>query len=412
MKPLDFERNNIKELLESKKDLRRMFWSNIEDRVKYSVKDLMQQQIDEEFNVFIGASWYQHSQERIGWRNGYWERNLDTKYGLIEALRIPRARKANDKTKPKIEFSIFNRWQRFQDNLLEAILQAYLIGNSSRDVTELVYQFCGTNCSREFVRKLLQNFEEKLQGYLNRPISHQWPFLFIDGMKIRIKEGLEIKDRVVIWALGFDYNGNRSILGFFIAPTESAAAVESLLKDIYRRGLLKPSLIICDEAQAIINAASDVFLHTDIQVCTLHKLKSLGRNLAKQTELPRKKRNQILKDAAHIYDAQTKKAALNRFTRFKKKYYSTATQPIECFENNFNQTLTYYKFDPSIQKSIKTNNIIERMNRAARYILRKYLYFHEKHNARMALFTFVCRYEQKYSKSNNAVSLSFLEKAA
>ena len=222
MKPLDFERNNIKELLESKKDLGRMFWSNLEDQVKYSVKDLIQQQINEEFNVFIGASWYQHAQERIAWRNGHWTRNLDTKYGLIEELCIPRARKKKKSASLKIEFSIFNRWQRFQEDLLEAILQAYLMGNTSHDVTELVHHFCGTTCSREFVRKLLDNFNDKLQAYLNREISHQWPFLFIDGMKIRVKEGLEIKDRVVIWALGFDHDGNRAILGFFIAPTESA----------------------------------------------------------------------------------------------------------------------------------------------------------------------------------------------
>jgi putative transposase len=327
-------------------------------------------------------------------------------------LCIPRARKKNTNNTLTTEFSIFNRWQRFQDDLLDAILQAYLMGNTSRDVTELAHHFCGTSCSREFVRKLLENFNDKLQDYLNRTISHQWPFLFIDGMRIRIKEGLKTKDRVVIWALGFDNDGNRSILGFFIAHSESAIAVESLLKDLYRRGLKKPSLIICDEAQAIINAASDVFLHTDIQVCTLHKLKSLSRNLAKNTDLSRKKRNEIVKCAAKIYDAPTKTVALNRFMRFKKKYRHLAKQPIDCFEVNFNRTLTYYNFDPDIQKSIKTNNLIERMNRAARFILRKYLYFHEKNNARMALFTFVCRYEQKYSKTKDAVSLSFLELAA
>ncbi len=412
MKSLNFERNNIKELLESKKDLRRMFWTNIKDQVNVSVKDLMQQQIDEEFNVFIGASWYKHAQERIAWRNGYWERKLDTKYGLIKSLKMPRARMKNTNAHLHIEFSIFDRWQRFQDELLESILQAYLIGNSSRDVTELVRNFCGTNCSREFVRKLLSHFDDKLQDYLNRPISHQWPFLFVDGMRIRIKEGPEIKDRVVIWALGFDYDGNRSILGFFIAPSESATAVTSLLKDIHRRGLKKPALIICDEARAMINAASDVFLHTDIQVCTLHKLKSLGRNLLKHTQLPREKRFEITKAAALIYDAETKKEALYRFSQFKKKYHLIAPQPMKCFENNLNQTLTYYRFDPNIRKSIKTNNLVERMNRSARYLLRKYLYFHEKHNARIALFTFVCRYEQKHSHSKNAVSLSFLEKAA
>lgn len=412
MKPLDFERNNIKELFESKKDLRRMFWDNLEEQVRYSVKDLIQQQINEEFNVHIGASWYEHAQERRAWRNGHWTRNFDTKYGLIEAIRIPRARKKLSTSSLDIEFSIFDRWQRFQDKLIEAILQSYLIGNTSSDVTEIVHHFCGTTCSREFVRKLLSDFQSQLQGYLNRTISHQWPFLFIDGMKIRIKEGLEIKDRVVIWALGFDYDGNRSILGFFIAPTESATAVESLLKDLYRRGYIKPSLIICDEAQSIINAASDVFLHTDIQVCTLHKLKSLSRNLAKNTDLPRKKRNEITQSAAQIYKAPTKKNALLRFSRFKKKYFSIAQQPISCFEENFNQTLSFYKFDPTIQKSIKTNNVIERMNRAARFILRKYLYFHEHHNARMALFTFVCRYEQKYSRTKDAVSLSFLDHVA
>ena len=85
-------------------------------------------------------------------------------------------------------------------------------------------------------------------------------------MHISIKEGLDIKKRVVIWALGFDYDGNRSILGFFVATTESATAVKSLLKDLYRRGYVKPSLVICDEAPAIINATKDVFLHSNYNV--------------------------------------------------------------------------------------------------------------------------------------------------
>src|SRR6056297_433023 len=101
MKSLDFERNNIKILTESKKDLRRMFWSNLENQVKLSVKDLIQQQINEEFDVLIGASWYKHSQERLAWRNGFWSRNLETKYGLIENLKMPRSRKIKNKIIPK-----------------------------------------------------------------------------------------------------------------------------------------------------------------------------------------------------------------------------------------------------------------------------------------------------------------------
>lgn len=406
MKSLNFDTNNIRVLTESKKDLRRMFWTDLETEVRFRVRDMIQQQINEEFDVFIGASWYKHSQERLDWRNGHWMRTLETKYGLIQDLKIPRARKI------KIEFSIFNRWQRFQDDLLEAILQAYLIGNSTSNVTELVEYFCGTTCSRQFVRKLLKNFDDKLQDYLNRKIDKQWPFLFIDGMRIRIKEGTEIKDRVVIWALGYDYDGNRSILGYFIAHTESATAVTTLLKDLYKRGFKRPKLIICDEAKAIVNSAMSEFPHTDIQVCTLHKLKTFGRNLKKMDDIEKETRYKIIKDASWIYKAKTKKSALKRYTQFLRKYRFKAPEAIRCFKNGFNLTLTYYDFEPDIQKSIKTNNMIERMNRAARYILRKYLYFHERHNARIALFTFVCRYEQKHYSSKEAVSLSFHEKVA
>jgi transposase-like protein len=405
MKSLDFTRNNIKELQQSKKELRTMFWTNLENQVKFSVKDLLQQQINEEFDVFIGASWYEHAQQRRDWRNGYWYRNLDTKYGLIEQLKIPRARHST------FEITLFDRWQRFQDNLMDVILKAYLIGNSSNEVKELIHEFCASHFSREFVRKLVHNFDDQLQSYLNRPIAHPWPFLFVDGMVIRIKEGLEIKDRTVIWALGLDYDNNRSILGFIIVPTESQTAVESLIKDLYRRGLKAPKLVISDEAQTILNAVRSEYPHTDIQICTLHKLKTLGRNLLK-TKLPRKTRYCILKKAAAIYKANTKSQALKRFFYFKKRYKKLIKQPLECFENNFNLTITYFNFKPTIQKTIKTNNLIERMNRTCRYLLRKYSYFHEKDNARLALFTFVCRYESKFNKSNEAITLSFKKEAA
>ncbi len=150
-------------------------------------------------------------------------------------------------------------------------------------------------------------------------------------------------------------------------------------------------------------------MHSDIQVCTLHKLKSLERNLNKFTNLSKKERFKIVKDAANIYNVANKTAALNKFICFKNKYYKIDKHPIDCFENNSNLTLTFSKYPNNIQKSIKTNNLIEQLNRAAGYLLGKYLYFHERDNARVTLFTFVCGYEQKHSKSSDAVSLSVLE---
>lgn len=401
MKSLDFERNTIKDLFQSKKELQNMFWSHIEDQVKQNVKDFLQQQINEEFDLFVGAEWYAHSEERQHQRNGYWYRSLETKYGPLSDLAIPRARYAH------VTFTVFEPWQRYQNNLMEAILNAYLIGNSTQEVTELFQEFCGSRFSRQFVRSLLQQFNDQLQHYLNRTIAHLWPYVFIDGMRIRIKEGLDTKDRVVIWALGLDDNNNRSILGFVIAPTESRDAVETLLKDLKYRGLKPPRLIICDEAQQIISATRSEMPHTDIQICTLHKLKTLGRNLD-TTKLSRKQRGRILQKASEIYQAPHRTEALRRFAVFKRTYKNLCGRQIDLFEHNFNLTLTFYSYPEHIHKTIKTNNLIERMNRSCRYLLRKYLYFHERDNARLALFTFVCRYEAKHNKSSDkALTLSF-----
>lgn len=405
MKSLDFERNNIKELHQSKKELQTMFWSHLECQVKQNVKDFLQQQINEEFDLFVGAEWYAHSEKRQHQRNGYWYRSLETKYGPLSELAIPRARNA------RITFTVFEPWQRYQNNLMEAILNAYLIGNSTQDVTELFKEFCGSRFSRQFVRSLLRQFNEQLQHYLNRKITHRWPYVFIDGMRIRIKEGIDTKDRVVIWALGLDDNNNKAILGFIIAPTESRDAVETLLKDLKYRGLKTPQLIVCDEAQQIIAAARCELPHANIQVCTLHKLKSLGRNLDRTT-LSRKQRGQILHKASQIYQAPNRTEALRRFALFKRSFQHLCKKQIILFEHNFNLTLTYYAYPEQIRTTIKTNNLVERLNRSCRYLLRKYLYFHERDNARLALFTFVCRFEAKHNKSTDkAFTLSF-KKAA
>ena len=270
------------------------------------------------------------------------------------------------------------------------MLQAYLLGRSSSCAQKIIQAFSHSRFSRGFLQRLTHRFEDNLQAWLNRPITTAWPYLFLDGMVVDVKETW-LQQWVVLWALGMDEKRNIEVLGFVILKTESQEGAERLLRDLKGRGFKPPQLIISDDSKAIKNAAAMVFPHSPQQGCVFHKVKATGKHLKNV-----KNRKPFLRQARDIYaKAKSKRAAIQRLLNFKKRWKNKESKALRSLQAGFDCTLAYFDFPEEHWSWIRTNNPSERFIREVRRWTTRFGYFQGRGNLYTALFTFLCHQNPK-----------------
>lgn len=379
MKQLYCEGHFIERWRECKQQFRSRFWDDLHQVVLKEVKGMMEGMIEEEFNGLIGARPFERNGTRIGKRNGYYHRSFETRYGRITEIKIPRARDMD------IRFSLFDKWQQVEEGVLESMLQAYLLGRSSSCAQKIIKGFGNSRFSRGFLQRLTHRFEENLQQWLNRPIEGDWPYVFLDGMVVRVSEGGSVQRWCVLWALGMDEQRNITVLGFLVLRSESQEGAERLLRDLLGRGLKPPKLIITDDSDALSNAAAMVFPHTPQQGCIFHKVKATGKYLQK------KNRKRFLRQAANIYlKATGKRSLLNRLKTFKKRWRKREPEALKSLLRNFERTMSYLDFPKAHWSWIRTTNPLERFIEDVRDWTQRFGYFQGRGNLHIALFTYLC----------------------
>jgi len=379
MKQLTFERNHKTHWQECKRELRTCFWNDLHGQMLQGAKQVIQGLIDSEFNECIGAQPYERTQKRLSKRNGCYLRNLETRYGRIEEIKIPRARSLD------IRFSIFDKWQQVEEGVLESMLKAYLLGRSGRCAQEIIKSFHHSSFSRSFLSRLVHRFEKNLQKWHTRPIEKAWPYLFVDGMCVNVREA-DYQRWSVLWALGMDEERHTEVLGFLVVKSESQEGTERLLNDLKARGLKSPELIISDDSEAIQNGAAMIFPHTPQQGCVFHKVKATGRHLRK-----RQNKRGFLREASDVYLKSTgRRMLVNRLKRFQKRWRRREPEATKSFLRGFERTMTYLDFPQEHWTWIRTNNPLERFIGGVRNWTHRFGYFQGRGNLQTALFTYLC----------------------
>jgi transposase-like protein len=380
MVELNFKANSTTEWREYTKMMRSVFWDEFEKRRQEDVQRMIQEQINEEFEMQIGAAWHQKdSPVRQDDRNGYRRRSFEVMNGYLPSFTIPRARKI------KIHYSAFGLWERVQPKVLDAMLKAYLYSRGSGSAQEIIEAFGQSRFSRSFLQKLVGRFEESLREYRAKKITQFWPYIFIDGMEITFYDGLELKKRVVLIALGMDHDKNKEILGWVTVRSEHETAVRSLLLHLKEKGLKAPDLFITDDSKGIIAALRLEYPHVRRQLCAFHKIKNINDNL---NDLSHRKK--ITRQAGDIYQlSSSRREAIERFGAFIKDWRLLEPEAVRLFKQGFEKTLTYFDFPKDDWKSIYTSNAIEQQIGKLRDWVRRFSYFRGQTNLDLALYSYV-----------------------
>jgi putative transposase len=236
------------------------------DFLRAVAEAVLQMLMEADAEGLIGAGRHERSPERLNWRNGYRERTLDTRLGSLQ-LRIPKLRQGS-------YFPPFLEPRKMAEKALVAVIQeAWIGGVSTRRVDELVQAMGLAGISKSQVSKLCKEIDERVGGFLDRPLEGEWPYLWLDATYLRVREGGRIVSVAAIIAVAVDTEGRREIVGLGLGPSEAEPFWSTFLKGLVRRGLKGVKLVISDAHEGLKQAAAKV-LGATWQRCRVHWMRN------------------------------------------------------------------------------------------------------------------------------------------
>jgi len=214
------------------------------DFLRNVAETVMQLMMEADVEGLIGAGRHERSTTRTTCRNGYRDRALDTRLGSLQ-LRIPKLRQGS-------YFPAFLEPRRTTEKALVAVIQeAWISGVSTRRVDDLVQAMGLTGISKSQVSKLCQDIDERVGAFLDRPITGEWPYLWLDATYLKQREGGRIVSVAAIIAVAVNSEGKREIIGLHIGPSEAETFWATFLKSLVRRGLRGVKLVISDAHEGL-----------------------------------------------------------------------------------------------------------------------------------------------------------------
>ena len=236
------------------------------DFLRSLAEAVLQLLMEADVDGLIGASRHERSAERVSYRNGYRDRSLDTRVGSLQ-LRIPKLRQGS-------YFPPFLEPRKTSERALVAVIQeAWIGGISTRRVDDLVQAMGLSGISKSQVSKLCKDIDERVHAFLSRPLTGEWPYLWLDATYLKQREGGRVVSVAAIIAVAANTEGRREIVGLHIGPSEAEPCWSFFLKGLLRRGLAGVKLVVSDAHEGLKAAIAKTFGAT-WQRCRVHWMRN------------------------------------------------------------------------------------------------------------------------------------------
>jgi putative transposase len=246
------------------------------------------------------------------------------------------------------------------DEIEEKILSMYGLGMSYADITKHIEEIYQISISTATISAITDKIIDKVKQWQARPLDSMYPFVWLDAIHYKIKDGGKYVSKAVYTVLGVNMEGKKDILGLYLSESEGANFWLSVLTDLNNRGLQDILIASVDGLKGFPEAIKAIFPHTEVQLCIIHQIRNSIRYVAS------KNHKEFMADLKPVYQAVSKEVAQQELQKLDEKWGKLYPIVLQSWQNKWENLSVYFKYPPEIRKVIYTTNIIESVHRQFR----------------------------------------------
>lgn len=319
------------------------------DVLKDLMREALQTVLEGEMTEFLGAAPGERTEQRQGYRAGYYSRNLVTRIGKLE-LSVPRDRNGEFST------ALFERYQRSEKALVSTLAEMYVQGVSTRKVKAITEELCGHSFSASTISQINKGLDESLARFASRALEEEYPYLILDARYEKVRVDSVIQSQAVLVAIGINWDGQRQVLAVELANRESRSSWRDFLVRLKERGLAGVEFVVSDDHAGLKRAIGEVLPEASWQRCYVHFLRNA------LDYLPRKADDDCLQELRWLYDRRDSQEAQRDLVAWIGKWSGKYPKLVDWVESNIGETLTFYRLPRPHHKHLKSTNMLERLN--------------------------------------------------
>jgi len=295
---------------------------------------------------------------RANGRNGYGAKTVLTGTGKL-ALQVPRDRLAS------FDPQLIAKYQRRFPGFDERIVSMYARGMSTREIQGHLRELYGIEVSPDLVSAVTDAVLDEVADWQNRPLEALYPLVFLDALRVKVRDEGTVRNKAVYVALGVRHDGIKEVLGLWIEQTEGAKFWLRVMNELKDRGVADILIAVVDGLKGFPEAIAAVFPKTQVQACVVHLIRN---SLAFVSYKDRRAVAAALKEVYRARTAELGQAALGAFDEgpWGRRYPVIA----QSWRRHWAEVIPFYAFPTEVRRIIYTTNAIEAVNAKLRRAVR------------------------------------------
>ena len=333
-----------------------MLETTLDRMVRKSVEETLNAMLDAEADEITGAARYERSGERKAYRAGHYERDLTVKAGKM-SLKVPKLKGA------VFESAVIERYRRREESVEEALIDMYLAGVSTRQVDDVSQLLWGDRMPSQTLSDKLKKVYADIDEWRGRPLEQDYPYLFMDGVWHKRCWGGSVENVSILVAVGVGMDGRREVLSVAEGMKEDSESWREFIKGMLARGLKGVRLVTGDRCAGLVAAVNELLPGARYQRCMVH----FERNIL--AKVNPKNRDWAADALKAIFSMESRDKALEKAESVAKDMEARKLRKAaKCLREGIGETTTYLLDDypREHRRRIRTNNMIERLNREIR----------------------------------------------
>jgi len=317
-------------------------------------------------------------------RNGKASKTLQSDSGPIP-IEVPRDRDSS------FEPRLVKKRQRRLEGFDDKVLSLYARGLSTRDIQGQLEELYGVEVSPTLISNVTDAVLEDVRAWQSRPLSAVYPILYFDALFVKTRQDGPVMTKAVYLALGINLEGEKELLGLWLAQAEGSKFWLSVFNELKNRGLQDCFIACVDGLKGLPEAVEAVFPGIQVQLCIVHKL----RNSLKY--VPWKERKAVARDLRAIYAAATLTEAEQALERFSQCWDAKYPAIGPSWRADWQRLTVFFNYSPEIRKVIYTTNAVESLNYSLRKLLKMRGAFPNDESIVKVLFLAINRVAKKWT---------------